>query len=75
MDCFSTSCEAELSHFNEHELANTLMAMAILKQWSRPNVKQIWSALQRSLADSEKVDANRNLHLKQMYFAYKVASV
>jgi hypothetical protein len=72
---FSTSCEAALPHFNQHELANTLMALAILKQWSSPIVKPIWCALQRSLADSAKVDANRNLHLKQMYFAYKVASV
>ncbi len=75
MDCFSTSCEAALPHFNQHELANTLMALALLKQWSSPIVKPIWSALQRSLADFEKFDANRNLHLKQMYFACTVASV
>ena len=74
MECFLRSSEAAMPRFSTQNLGNTLFALAMLKQWSSPIVKFIWSAFQRRLADVKHLsDSDRHMDFSQMQLVYLVA--
>jgi hypothetical protein len=74
MECFVRSGEAALPHFSTQGLANVLFALAMLKQWSSPIVKRIWSALQLRLTDAKHLsESDLKIDFSQMQLVYLVA--